>query len=72
MKDQEKMQAIADSIEMDVSELTMDTKLKDLENWDSIAVLSVIAFINENFQKYPKAEEILKYETVGELMKVFQ
>ena len=53
---------------MDVEELSRDTRFADLENWDSVAVLSIIAAINENFGRYPSAEEILSYKTVKDLM----
>lgn len=68
MSNEEKMEYIAESVEMEVEELTEDTVLNDLENWDSVAVLSIIAVINEKFDRYPKAEEILTYKTVGDLM----
>lgn len=68
MTDLEKMQCIADSVEMEVDELTPDTVLSDLENWDSVAVLSIIAVINENFNRFPSAEDILSFKTVKELM----
>ncbi len=68
MTEQEKLQSIADCVEMDVDEISRDTVLNELENWDSIAVLSIIAVINERFNRFPKAEDILAYKTVGELM----
>ncbi len=68
MTDLEKMQCIADSVEMEVDEITPETVLSDLENWDSVAVLSIIAVINENFNRFPSAEDILSFKTVKELM----
>lgn len=72
MSNEEKMEYIAESLEMEVEELTPDTVLEDLETWDSVAVLSVISIINENFGRYPNAKEILSYKTVGDLMAVFE
>ena len=46
--------------------------LDDLENWDSVAVLSVISIINEEFDRYPDATEILSYKTVKDLMNAFE
>lgn len=68
MSEKEKMECVAESVEMEVDELTPDTVLAELENWDSVAVLSIIAVINENFNRYPSADEILSYETVQDLM----
>lgn len=72
MSNEEKMEYIAESLEMEVEELTPDTVLEDLETWDSVAVLSVISIINEKFDRYPNAKEILSYKTVGDLMAVFE
>ncbi len=69
---EEKMEYIAESLEMEVEELAPDTVLEDLENWDSVAVLSVISIINEQFDRYPDATEILGYKTVGDLMEAFK
>ena len=68
MTEQEKLQSIADSVEMEAEELQKDMILADLENWDSVAVLSIIAVINENFNRFPSAEEIMSYKTIGDLM----
>ena len=57
MTDQEKLQCIAESVEMDVSEISPDTVLEDLDNWDSVAVLSIIAVINEKFNRFPSAQD---------------
>ncbi len=72
MSNEEKMECIAESLEMEVEELTPETVLEDLENWDSVAVLAVISIINEKFDRYPKAEEISGYKTVGDLMAAFE
>lgn len=69
---QKKMESIADSVEMDVAELSPDTVLADLENWDSVAVLSIIAVINEELNKFPSAQEILVCQTVKDLMELMQ
>ena len=52
MTEQEKLVCIAESVEMEVEEIKPDTVLAELENWDSVAVLSIIAVINENFNRY--------------------
>lgn len=72
MSDEEKLECIADCVEAEIEELTKDTVLEDLENWDSVAVLSIISVISEKFQRYPNAKEILSYKTVGDLMAAFE
>ena len=68
MSEKEKIQCIAEAVEMDVEELIPETRLSDLENWDSVAVLSIIAVINEHFNRFPSADEIRKYVSVKDLM----
>ena len=64
----EKMEAIADILEVDLDELSEEKKLEDYEAWDSVAVLAVIAFMNENYNKFPHASEIIEYKTVADLL----
>ncbi len=68
MTKEEKLVELAEMLEVEVDELADDAKLVDFETWDSVAVLGVISFMNENFDKYPHAEEIAKLETVADLL----
>ena len=72
MTKEEKIEAIADVLELDIDEISEDMILDEIETWDSVAVLSVIAIINEKFDRFPLAEEILQYKTVEDLMKAFE
>ncbi|MCM1232278.1 MAG: acyl carrier protein [Ruminococcus flavefaciens] len=72
MSDQEKVEAIADILELEVEELSTDTVLEEIEAWDSVAVLSVISVMDEKFGKLPHASEILKCKTVFDLMRIMQ
>ncbi len=68
MTREEKMEVIADILEIEVSDLSEDKILEDYDTWDSVAVLSVIAFMNEQYNRFPHASEIRAYKTVGDLM----
>ena len=68
MTEQEKLIEIADVLEMEPEELTPELALCDLETWDSIAVLSVISIMNDKFNKFPNADEIRQYKTIGDLL----
>lgn len=72
MSDQEKMEVIADILELETKELNEDMVLDEVEAWDSIAVLSVISVMDEKFGKLPHASEIIKCKTVSDLMAVMQ
>ena len=69
MTREEKIEIIADILEVEPDEGQEDMVLEDFETWDSVAVLSVIAMMDEHFGKYPHASEIRSYIKVGDLMK---
>lgn len=50
--------------------LSQETKLKDLENYDSISLLSVIAFVDENFNQQLDPDQFKNMETVSDLMNI--
>lgn len=57
--------------ELDEDEnLTPETKLKSLESYDSISLLSIIAFVDENFSKKIDTKHFKDIETVSDLMNV--
>lgn len=72
MEKQEKLEIIADILELDVDELKEDMVLEEIETWDSVAVLSIIAMMDENFNKYLHASEVKEYITVFDLMKAME
>ena len=69
MTREETIEIIADILEVEPDEVQEDMVLEDFETWDSVAVLSVIAMMDEHFGKYPHASEIRSYIKVGDLMK---
>ncbi|PWM05247.1 MAG: hypothetical protein DBY03_01905 [Clostridiales bacterium] len=72
MTREEKIEYIAESLDMEVQDISEEHQLADYENWDSIAVLSIISVINEKFNKFPHANEILKCKTVSDLMQTME
>lgn len=68
MTREEKIEIIADILEVEPEEVQEDMVLEDFETWDSVSVLSVIAMMDEKFGKYPHASEIRSYIKVGDLM----
>ncbi len=72
MTDQEKMEELVDVLEMDLGEFDKDSILKDMDTWDSVAVLSFIALMDERFGKQYHASEVVLCETVQDLMNMMQ
>lgn len=53
---------------LDVEEdITMDTVLEDIEEWDSLSVVSYIAMANSSYGKKIDAGEVRKAATIQDL-----
>lgn len=72
MTNEEKKVLLADVLEMEVDEFEESTELAEIETWDSVAVLSFIAVMNDNFNKFPNANEIRQYKTISDLMSAME
>lgn len=62
------VEQLADVLDLtDASELTAETQFRDLDEWDSITGLSVIAFINETYDKQIGESDLRGAQTIEEL-----
>jgi acyl carrier protein len=59
-------------LEIDRSKLSIDYQLEDNENWDSLALISVIVMMDEHFQITVSNESLRKCEVVGDLMELIE
>jgi len=57
-------------IEDEDQEITVKTYLKDLEEYDSLSVLSIIAMIDKNFSKQIPSSELVKVIIVENLIEL--
>ena len=57
---------------MDLEEfsLKMDDILSDYEEWDSLTALSIIASVDEKYNKHLTGEELKNVNTVSDLVKL--
>ncbi|MCH5252244.1 MAG: acyl carrier protein [Lachnospiraceae bacterium] len=72
MSKEEKWEVIADMLEMEPEELREDLALEELETWDSVAILSFIAYVNEKFDKFLHARDFKDIKTIGELAEMLE
>lgn len=72
MSNEKKMELLAEILDVDVEELNVDTVLKDLDEWDSVAALSFIAMMDEEFGKEIKGSEIKQFVTVQDALNVME
>ena len=71
MSTEKKMELLADILDVDADELTPETELASLD-WDSVAILSFIAMMDEEFGKEMKGAEIKKFVTVQDALNVME
>jgi acyl carrier protein len=59
----------AEAIEVEPSTLTPETVYKDIDTWDSMAILNIIAMVDDQYQKTIGGDEIEKSQTIADLWK---
>lgn len=72
MSVQEKLEKLAEIMDLEVDELNEDTVLADIDEWDSVAALSFIAMMDEEFGKAIRGAEIRQFVTVKDAMDVME
>lgn len=60
--------ALDEMLELDPGTLTGAEELESLENWDSLAVISFIALVDEKLGLVVEGEKLAKAKTVGDLL----
>lgn len=64
----EKLTLIEEALDTEENTLTRETVLEDVDSWDSIAALSLIAMMDDNFGKTLSGAEIKALVTVGDIL----
>ncbi|MBQ7023321.1 MAG: acyl carrier protein [Akkermansia sp.] len=54
------------------TELTLDMKFRELDEWDSLAYLSTIAMIDDEYDVVINANEFKTLETLGDIAKAIE
>lgn len=68
MTDQEFIEQLADALELEPADLNAETRLDAIPEYDSMAKLSVIVLLDEEFDKKLSGEDMAKFETIGDIM----
>jgi acyl carrier protein len=61
---------LSDILDIPATDLQPDRKLADLGNWDSMALVSFIAFVDEYLEKTLSPRAIAPCRTIADLAKV--
>ncbi len=71
MEMKEFIEKFAEAVEIeDVSALTPGTEFKGLDEWSSLAALSVIAMVDEEYDVTLKGDDIRSAKTIGDLFEI--
>jgi len=68
MKKKELLLMFEEIVEADPDTLTGEELIEDLESWDSLAIVNLIALVDENFGITLSPEKIMNSKTVNELI----
>jgi acyl carrier protein len=68
MTQEEKIAMLEEVLEIDNGTLTPDMKLEDVESYDSMAKLTIIVMMDDEFNKKLTGEKLLEFKTVGDIL----
>ena len=72
MTEKEKIELLEEMLELDEGTLSPETVLTDLDEWDSIAAISFIALVDDEFGKAVKGADIKSFKTVADALAVMK
>lgn len=68
MTEREKLALLEDMLELDEGDLTVDKALDDIDEYDSMAKLSLIVLMEDEFGVKLTGDVIKGFETVGDVV----
>lgn len=68
MTEREKLALLEDMLELDEGDLTLDKALDDIDEYDSMAKLSLIVLMEDEFGVKLTGDVIKGFETVGDIV----
>ncbi len=67
MTEQEKLTFLEEVMDVDEGTLSLDMVLEDIEEWDSLSRLGLLAEVKKRFGKKLTADEIRAFETIRDI-----
>lgn len=68
MTNEEKIALLEDMLEVETSTLTPETELSSIDEYDSMAKLSLIVLMDDEFGKKLTGEQIREFNTVQDIL----
>jgi len=57
-----------ETLEINSQDITLSTKFRDLENWDSLSFLSILAMIDEEYDVVIEGNDFRRLVTIEDLI----
>ncbi len=72
MEIKEFIEKFADAIEVDANELSQETEFRQLDAWDSLSYLSVIAMMDEEYDCLIETTDFKNIKTISALVEYIE
>ena len=72
MSQQEKLAALEEMMELDEGTLTQEMSLDDIDEWDSMAALSFVVLLKDEFDKDVAGPQIRALQTVQDMLNMME
>jgi acyl carrier protein len=69
---QEKLAAIEEMMDLEAGALKPDTDLNAIEEWDSLAALSYVVFMTDEFNRQVSGATIRAFKTVQDILNTME
>ncbi len=71
MTTEEKLAIIKEILECEDADISADTQLKDIDEWDSLSVLSLIMYMLDNYSIKVSGTDIRNFTKVQDIIDLF-
>ena len=68
---EEKLAIIKEILECEDADISVDTQLKDIDEWDSLSVLSLIMYMIDNYSIKVSGTDIRNFTKVQDIINLF-
>jgi acyl carrier protein len=72
MDESKKLAMLEEVLDMDPGTLKPDQVLKEMDEWDSLAALSVVVMVKDEFDRKLSGDAVRSFTTVQDILNVMQ
>ena len=72
MEKTHKIELLAEILDQDPEDIKEDMALEEIDEWDSLAILSFIAMMDEEFEKDVSRKEIQQLVTISDVLAMME